>query len=156
MSLDRQKASRSGADHSYPRIEPPRNGANPAFGRPAVSWVHFRGPWAVGALEYDLAGAGLPVRLWGACRTLKTLMSSFAVDLRVDLNTEDETGFPWTYLDDGADRDRVVPGRFIVAGVGRAIAVAQVVDVANDGLVRVRPVRGTVESNGHHLGATRS
>lgn len=79
-------------------------------------------------------------------------MSRFAVDLRVDLNTEDETGFPWTYLDEGADRDRIVPGRFIVAGAGEAIAVAQVIDVADDGLVHVQFVGGTVESNCHLLG----
>jgi len=81
-------------------------------------------------------------------------MSSFAVDLRVDLNTEDETGFPWTYLDERSDRDRIVPGRYVIAGAGEAVVVVQVVDVADDGLVHVRPVRGTVESNGHLLSAT--
>lgn len=82
-------------------------------------------------------------------------MNSFVIDLRVHFNTEDETGFPWTYLDDGADRDRIAAGRFIVAGAGDAIAVAKVVDVADDGLVHVRPVPGTVESNRHLLGAAR-
>jgi len=77
-------------------------------------------------------------------------MSSFAVDLRVDLNTEDETGFPWTYLDERSDRDRIVPGRYVIAG--EAVAVTEVMDVSDDGLVHVRPVRGTVESNRHLLG----
>jgi hypothetical protein len=33
------------------------------------------------------------------------------------------------------------------------VAVAQVIDVAEDGLVHVRPVRGTVEANRHLLDA---
>lgn len=80
-------------------------------------------------------------------------MSSFAVDLRVDHNTEDETGFPWTYLDERSDRDRIIPGRYVIAGAGEAVAVVQVMDVADDGPVRVRVVPGTVETNGHLLGA---
>ena len=77
-------------------------------------------------------------------------MSDHTVDLRIDFNTEDETGLPWTYLGD-ADRARIIPGRYVIAGAGDAVAVAQVVDVAEDGLVHVRPVRGTVEANRHLL-----
>lgn len=77
-------------------------------------------------------------------------MSDQTVDLRIDFNTEDETGLPWTYLGD-ADRSRIVPGRYVIAGTGDAVAVAQVVDVAEDGLVHVRPVRGTIEANRHLL-----
>jgi len=73
--------------------------------------------------------------------------SGVAVDLRIDFNNEDETGLPWTFLPQGADRERIVPGRYIVAGAGEAIAVAQIIDVADDGLVHVRPVRGSVEAN---------
>lgn len=83
-------------------------------------------------------------------------MSDIAVDLRIDLSTEDETGLPWTYLDDAVDRSRIVPGRYIVAGAGTAVAVAQVVDVGDDGLIHVRPVRGSVESNRHLLEAAPS
>jgi hypothetical protein len=36
------------------------------------------------------------------------------IDLFVDLNTEDETGLPWTYLDQASDPSIVVPGRLIV------------------------------------------
>jgi hypothetical protein len=83
-------------------------------------------------------------------------MNDATVDLRIDFNTEDETGLPWTYLDPAADRARIVPGRYIIAGAGAAVAVAQVIDVAADGLVHVRPVRGTVEKNRHLLDAAPS
>jgi hypothetical protein len=83
-------------------------------------------------------------------------MSNTAVDLRIDFNTEDETGLPWAYLEAAVDRDRIVPGRYVVAGAGSAVAVAQVVDVADDGLVHVRPVRGTVDENRHFLDTTPS
>lgn len=78
-------------------------------------------------------------------------MSNIAVDLRIDFNTEDETGLPWAYLDAAADPDRIVPGRYITAGAGEAVSVAQVIDLADDGVVHVRPVRGTIEENRHLL-----
>ena len=66
------------------------------------------------------------------------------IDLFVDLNTEDETGMPWTYLDQAGDPSVVVPGRLIVVGAGSAIAIAEVIDAAPDGLVHVRPLPGPV------------
>lgn len=66
------------------------------------------------------------------------------IDLFVDLNTEDETGFPWTYLDQASNPAVVVPGRLIVVGAGTAMAIAEVIDVASDGLVHVRPLPGPV------------
>ena len=66
------------------------------------------------------------------------------IDLFVDLNTEDETGFPWTYLDQATDPLQVLPGRVLVVGAGSAIAFAEVIDVAPDGLVHVRPLPGPV------------
>ena len=57
------------------------------------------------------------------------------IDLFVDLNTEDETGFPWTYLDQATNPTQVVPGRVLVVGAGSAVALAEVIDVASDGLV---------------------
>jgi hypothetical protein len=66
------------------------------------------------------------------------------IDLFVDLNTEDETGLPWTYLDQADDPSMVVVGRRIVVGAGNAVAVAEVVDVRPDGLVHVRPLPGLV------------
>jgi hypothetical protein len=66
------------------------------------------------------------------------------IDLFVDLNTEDETGFPWTYLDQASNPAVVVPGRLIVVGAGTAVAIAEVMDVGTDGLVHVRPLPGPV------------
>jgi hypothetical protein len=66
------------------------------------------------------------------------------IDLFVDLNTEDETGLPWTYLDQAVDPSVVVPGRLILVGAGSAVAIAEVIDVAPDGLVHVRPLPGPV------------
>jgi hypothetical protein len=66
------------------------------------------------------------------------------IDLFVDLNTEDETGFPWTYLDQASNPAVVVPGRLIVVGAGTAVAIAEVMDVGSDGLVHVRPLPGPV------------
>jgi hypothetical protein len=66
------------------------------------------------------------------------------IDLFVDLNTEDETGLPWTYLDQADDPSCVVVGRRLVVGAGDAVAVAEVVDVRADGLVHVRPLPGPV------------
>lgn len=78
---------------------------------------------------------------------------SAIVELCIDLGTEDETGLPWTYLDHDADRSSTVLGRYVIAGAGDAIAIAQVVDVAEDALVHLKPVRGTVESKRHLLNA---
>ena len=69
------------------------------------------------------------------------------IDLFVDLNTEDETGLPWTYLDQAADPSLVVPGRLLVVGAGSAVAVAEVIDVAADGIVHVRPLPGPVSAH---------
>ena len=43
-----------------------------------------------------------------------------AVDLLVDLNTMDETGLPWAFLDEAPHPERVIPGRYIIAGSGAA------------------------------------
>ena len=66
------------------------------------------------------------------------------IDLFVDLNTEDETGLPWTYLDQADDPSCVVVGRRLVVGFANAVAVAEVVEVRADGLVHVRPLPGPV------------
>lgn len=78
---------------------------------------------------------------------------SDGVHLRIDLGTEDDTGLPWTYLPAGSAPPGIAPGRHVIAGAGEAVAVVQVVDVAEGGLVHVKPVRGTVGSNRHLLDA---
>ncbi|MGH8993311.1 MAG: hypothetical protein ACRDZ7_17520 [Acidimicrobiia bacterium] len=73
------------------------------------------------------------------------------LDLMVDLNTMDDTGLPWAFFDDALHPERLVPGAHIIAGSGVVRAVAQVIDVV-DGIVHVRPLRGSVASNAHLLG----
>ena len=73
------------------------------------------------------------------------------VDLRIDLNTMDETGLPWTFLDQAPDPSRIIPGRHIVVGSGAAIAVAVVVDITDGGIVHVQPLKGSVASNARFL-----
>ncbi len=77
-------------------------------------------------------------------------MTTRAVDLVVDLNTMDDTGLPWAFLDEAPDPDKVRPGRHVIVGSGRARAVALVVDIT-DGIVHVRPLRGPVADNAHLL-----
>ena len=66
------------------------------------------------------------------------------LDLRVDLNTEDDTGLPWAFLRDARDPSLIQEGNWIIVGSGSVRAVAQVVQV-EDGLVWVRPLPGAVE-----------
>jgi hypothetical protein len=72
------------------------------------------------------------------------------LDLVVDLNTMDDTGLPWAFLDDAVHPTRLVPGAYIIVGSGEVRAVAQVIDVDND-IVHVRPLRGSAASNAHLL-----
>ena len=73
-------------------------------------------------------------------------MSTFNVDLPVDLNGEDDTGLPWGFLDEAADPAKVHEGAWIVVGSTHTQAVAQVVDV-HDGIVHVRSLPGAVSSH---------
>ena len=62
------------------------------------------------------------------------------LDLVVDLNTMDDTGLPWAFLDDA----------HVIVGSGQVRAVALVVDVTGD-IVHVLPLRGSVAANAHLL-----
>lgn len=74
------------------------------------------------------------------------------IELPVDLNTIDETGLPWAFLDDAPDPAIITPGRYLLVGTGAARAVAQVIDIdIDDGIVHVRPLRGSVATNAHLL-----
>lgn len=68
-------------------------------------------------------------------------MSVREVDLPVDLNSEDDSGLPWAFLDEARDPARIVEGAWIVVGSGNARAVAQVVDIDGE-IVHVRPLPG--------------
>lgn len=74
------------------------------------------------------------------------MSETYRIDVIVDLNTMDETGLPWAFLDQAPHPDRVVPGAYVVAGSGRALAVALVVDIT-DGTANVQPLRGSVSSH---------
>lgn len=72
------------------------------------------------------------------------------VDLCVDLNTEDDTGLPWAFIDAAVDPSRIKEGAWILVGSGSARAVAQVADVDGD-IVHVRPLPGPVSRYAHLL-----
>lgn len=72
------------------------------------------------------------------------------IDLIIDLNTMDDTSLPWAFLDEAPDPTRIRPGHHLLVGSGAARGVALVVDIT-DGIVRVRPLRGSVTANTHLL-----
>lgn len=72
----------------------------------------------------------------------------YRVDISADLNTEDDTGHVWTFLDEARDPARMVPGALVVAGDDDTAAVCQVLDLsaAGDGtIVHLRLLPGLVE-----------
>ena len=72
------------------------------------------------------------------------------IDLRVDLNTEDDTGLPWAFRRDARDPSVIREGAWLVVGSGRTRAVARVAQIDGD-LVRVRPLPGPVSQYRHLL-----
>lgn len=76
------------------------------------------------------------------------------VDLPVDLNTMDESGLPWSYLDEASRPELIVQGRHLIVGSGQVRAVAEVIDITTDGIVHVRPLRGPVSRHVHLLEQT--
>jgi hypothetical protein len=57
------------------------------------------------------------------------------IDLRADLNAEDDEGRWWTLLADALDPAAVVPGAVLVAGTERFWSVVRVEQVDPDGQV---------------------
>jgi hypothetical protein len=78
-------------------------------------------------------------------------MTGSGVDLELDLNSEDDTGLPWGFVDDAEDASRIREGAWIVVGSGTARAVAQVADIDGE-IVHVRPLPGPVSRHRHLLG----
>jgi hypothetical protein len=74
------------------------------------------------------------------------------LDLRVDLNTEDDTGLPWAFVRDARDPGLMREGTWIIVESGSVRAVAQVAQV-EDELVWVRPLPGPVDQHRHLLGS---
>jgi hypothetical protein len=73
------------------------------------------------------------------------------LDLRVDLNTEDDTSLPWAFLRDARDPSLVEEGAWLIVGSGTVRAVAQVAQVEGE-LVWVRPLPGPVSQYRRLLG----
>lgn len=80
-------------------------------------------------------------------------MSKLQIDLEVDLNMEDDTGLPWSFLDEAREPSLICEGAWIVVGSGDARAVAQVADIDGE-IVHVRPLPGPVSRHRHLLGRT--
>ena len=70
------------------------------------------------------------------------------VDIAADLNTEDETGLVWTFLDEATDQSVIRPGELVVAGSELTPAVCEVVDLVEKPvgtIVHLRILPGSVE-----------
>jgi hypothetical protein len=71
------------------------------------------------------------------------------VDIVADLNTEDETGYVWTFLDEARDPALITPGALVVAGDEDAPTVAVVVDLVphpSGTLVHLDVLPGAIDS----------
>jgi hypothetical protein len=72
----------------------------------------------------------------------------YRVDIRADLNNEDQTGYVRAILDEARDPARITPGALVVAGDQDTAAVCQVVDLAPGGdgtIVHLRLLPGLVD-----------
>lgn len=58
--------------------------------------------------------------------------SGSGVDIQVDLNVEDETGFVWAFLHRAGDPSIIRPGAVVVAGDSAARSLAEVVDLVEE------------------------
>jgi hypothetical protein len=57
------------------------------------------------------------------------------IDLRSDLNAEDDDGQNWALIRNAADPERVRPGAVIIAGTERFWSVVRITAVDDDGQV---------------------
>jgi hypothetical protein len=74
------------------------------------------------------------------------------IDLRADLNAEDDDGLGWSTLSDARDASAVRPGVLLLAGNRSGRAVVRVVSVDDDGQVHFTVLPGALEKNRHLLG----
>ena len=65
------------------------------------------------------------------------------IDLRADLNAEDDEGRWWSLLDQAIDRTSVVPGAMMIAGTDRFWSVVRIEQVDDDGQVHFVGVPNT-------------
>jgi hypothetical protein len=81
------------------------------------------------------------------------------IDIAADLNTEDETGLVWTFLDEATDPSVIRPGQVVVAGSELTPAICEVVDLVEKPvgtIVHLRILPGSVEQYRdlvHRIGA---
>jgi hypothetical protein len=87
-------------------------------------------------------------------RRTNTGGASVDIDLRADLNAQDDDGYGWSTLADARDPDRVRSGCMLLAGNGAAQAVVRVVAVDDDGQVHFAILPGSVSKNRHLLVST--
>lgn len=57
------------------------------------------------------------------------------IDLRADLNAEDDEGRWWSLLEQASDRSSIVPGAILIAGSSRFWSVVRIEQVDDDGQV---------------------
>lgn len=65
------------------------------------------------------------------------------LDLRADLNCEDDDGLNWAGLSKAAHPERVKPGAVLRAGTERSWSWVRVVAVDEDGQVHFQQISGT-------------
>jgi hypothetical protein len=70
------------------------------------------------------------------------------IDISADLNSEDETGLVWTFLDEADDPSIIRLGEVVVAGSPLTPAVCEVVDLVDKAagtIVHLRVLPGTID-----------
>ncbi|MCB9379394.1 MAG: hypothetical protein H6513_01740 [Acidimicrobiaceae bacterium] len=73
------------------------------------------------------------------------------IDLRADLNAQDDDGNGWSLMRDARDVSRIVPGAMVLAGNEQAQAVVRVLQVDDDGQVHFMVLPGPISKNRHLL-----
>lgn len=73
------------------------------------------------------------------------------VDLRADLNAQDDDGYGWSTLSRARHPDMVEVGSMLLAGNSQAVAVVRVVAIDDDGQVHFTILSGPVSKNRHLL-----
>jgi hypothetical protein len=74
------------------------------------------------------------------------------IDLRADLNAQDDDGLGWSVLADARNPEQVRPRAMLLAGGPYGQAVVQIAAVDDDGQVHFRILPGSIEKNRHLLG----
>ncbi len=74
-------------------------------------------------------------------------MTTPMVDIRADLQNEDDTGYVWAFLRRATEPARITAGAIVIAGnsAGRSLArVIDIVDGPGDKVVHLQPLPGSV------------